>query len=389
MIVVFAPEIPWIIKKVKSLLINAGERADVVTLDTSKSREDVRCVLADLDDPSAVQMLTSWVNESDAAEPDSTFSVLGLSRSAASEYGRLSATFGIDDFVHTDELERLGRRLSRVLSTPVADNASAARSWILLSGGQDGGLNNLSRALARAGFSTRYARSRQKTAAEILANVWDAWIIHGRTDASRLAQELIQVRNHPRLHHLPIVVNESGRDLKYFVERGVSGPLAVTASTHDLSRFYFILRELLRDEGSPKAKRFLSPIPARFRADNEMWWESGLTHDLSSNGVFVRTLCPPEIGATVTLQLNGEGYPALELRGVITRSNALPIVAGGVVPAGFGVRLVGEVADDYHKLIERLESQPKFLLQPDYSTTSLRPLSDEKLVEALSMPPPK
>lgn len=218
--------------------------------------------------------------------------------------------------------------------------------------------------------------------------MWDAWIVHGRTDADRLAQELIQVRNHPRLHHLPIIINESGRELKYFLDRGVSGPLAVASSTQDLSRFYFILRELLRDDARPNAKRHLLVKPARFRAEETLFWSTGLTHDLSESGIFVRTLCPPPVGAEVSLQLQLEGERALELRGVVTRANALPAVAGGLVPAGFGLRLQGGT-EEYLKLIAELDARPKFLLHPDYTTTSLHPVSDAQLVQVLSMPPPK
>lgn len=148
MIVVLAPELPWLTKKIKGILIDAGMRADVVTADVQHAHKDVRCVVVDLDDAQALELLNKSFQELDGDESRSLFAVIGLTRCSTSEHARLAERFGIDDLVHTDELEGLDGRLVRLLNHEPMSRSSASRSWILLSGGEDGGLNNLARALA-------------------------------------------------------------------------------------------------------------------------------------------------------------------------------------------------------------------------------------------------
>ncbi len=66
---------------------------------------------------------------------------------------------------------------------------------------------------------------------------------------------------------------------------------------------------------------------------------TGITHDISRSGLFVRTVRIPKVGARIEFVLHLSGGQAVRLSGRVMRTFSAPGTLRFVVPSGFGIRL--------------------------------------------------
>jgi hypothetical protein len=83
------------------------------------------------------------------------------------------------------------------------------------------------------------------------------------------------------------------------------------------------------------------------------WRTTGITHDVSRTGLFVRTIRIPRIGSMVTLNVHLAEGREIELSGKVMRSYSAPGTLRFVVPSGFGIRL-GKNTDGYKAFVVEL-----------------------------------
>ena len=83
------------------------------------------------------------------------------------------------------------------------------------------------------------------------------------------------------------------------------------------------------------------------------WRTTGITHDVSRTGIFVRTIRIPRVGSEVTLNVHLAEGREVELSGKVMRSYSAPGTLRFVVPSGFGIRL-GRNSEGYRAFVVAL-----------------------------------
>jgi hypothetical protein len=80
---------------------------------------------------------------------------------------------------------------------------------------------------------------------------------------------------------------------------------------------------------------------------------TGFTYDLSTDGIFIRSIRIPQPGSIVTARLSLPDGKRVALRGLVQRAYRAPGALARLVPSGFGLRLMNAPAD-YSRFLETL-----------------------------------
>jgi DNA-binding response OmpR family regulator len=123
----------------------------------------------------------------------------------------------------------------------------------------------------------------------------------------------------------------------------------------------FVVNELLRPRElveSRASRRLLLASLCMFRAAGEFEARSGLTYNISREGLYVRTFDAPATRGKVWVELRPPGEESVcHLRGDVVWIRALTTGAHGAAPPGFGVRLTLEDSppDDRIRYVQAYE----------------------------------
>ncbi len=104
----------------------------------------------------------------------------------------------------------------------------------------------------------------------------------------------------------------------------------------------FLANELLRPSvsNSRASTRVLYGVLSSFRTAGSLTPNFGLTYNLSREGLYVRTLDPPQRGTTLWVEMRAPGQrEAIHLRGEVVWATG-PHRPGGTAPPGFGLRIL-------------------------------------------------
>ena len=80
---------------------------------------------------------------------------------------------------------------------------------------------------------------------------------------------------------------------------------------------------------------------------------TGFTYDVSSSGIFVRSVRLPSLGTLVVANLHLAAGKRIAIRGRVVRAHRVPAELARVVPSGFSMRL-SETPEDYSQLVASL-----------------------------------
>lgn len=80
---------------------------------------------------------------------------------------------------------------------------------------------------------------------------------------------------------------------------------------------------------------------------------TGFTYDISSSGIFVRSIRLPDPGTPLTANLHLSEGKRVQVRGKVVRSVRVPPSLSRLIPSGFSIRL-SESAEDYSEFLATL-----------------------------------
>lgn len=117
---------------------------------------------------------------------------------------------------------------------------------------------------------------------------------------------------------------------------------AETSDQEQTGKLLFFAEEALRGEAKDlrASRRLHFNGLCAFREVGSLVPIFGLTHNISRQGLYVRTLDPPRPGSTLWFEMRapGENEPMIHLRGTVVWRRE-PRQMGGAAPAGFGLRI--------------------------------------------------
>jgi DNA-binding response OmpR family regulator len=239
---------------------------------------------------------------------------------------------GADDALVSGDRGGITRRLANLLSAaPAAKRTGPRQGLALVASGDIGMRRMLSQTLRRAGFDVSYATEARelvelaKSAQGLSLVVATSGFAQGAEAAIAAARAASQKKDLPALV-VPEDADETWRptsDLKL----GASGKLLSFAEE--------VVRRDATDQRA-SARLPYSTICA-FRPAGVMQPTYGLTHNVSREGLFIRTLDPPRPGSAVWIELRAPESPhVVHLRGdAVWRREPGAI---GATPFGFGMR---------------------------------------------------
>lgn len=231
---------------------------------------------------------------------------------------------GAEDVIVGTDVGALVRRLANLRHYDPRVRPAANRGCALIASEDMADRNVVGRALRKAGFDISFAAG----ATELLAShdgrpipdfVVASAALFPAVEASGLGSGASPV---------PATVIDAG---------GAS----TTIARKRIDQLLFWVDEHVGNRGSNQRKspRVMSASMCTFRLPTSFEPTYAMTHDLSGEGLYIRTLDPPPSGSEVWLELRDGAAKLLQLRGEVVWRRA-PSQAGGSAPIGFGVRLL-------------------------------------------------
>lgn len=316
------------------------------------------CILTSADQCAPV---ANWVRE----HPSYFSTPLIALVSYASQAGyREAYSQGADDIVERGDLGGLTRRLANLSERPLGARPPANQGLSLVGFPDIPRRRILGRALRQAGFDVVYAQDAREliSIAQQQQQHPTMLLLHPDFPPRGAAPAVAAVRTmieRPELPTLLLPAHErEQRDGESLSDSELAG------------RLLFFADEALRGNSSNQraSHRLLHHGLCSFREAGSMSLIFGLTHNVSRQGLYVRTLDPPRPGSVVWLELRAPCHDGrlVHLRGTVMWRRE-PRVMGGAAPPGFGVRI--EVADcppvdlrvyeqGYDRLLERTLAAP-------------------------------
>lgn len=118
----------------------------------------------------------------------------------------------------------------------------------------------------------------------------------------------------------------------------------------------FVANELARSVGNAadgrSARRALYSAAVRWRVAGTAEDDLAFTYNVSAGGAYVRTLCPPEVGAEVWLELRPPREArVVRLEAIVAWRRNLGPSEAAIVPPGFGARITGGSRGDLERYV--------------------------------------
>jgi hypothetical protein len=243
---------------------------------------------------------------------------------------------GADDALVSGDRGGITRRLANLLSAKPAPRNVAQQGVALVASGDIGMRRMLGKTLRRAGFDVTYATEARELV-EQARNAPALSLVVATEDFPPLGADaaIRSARTAARKPNLPALIVPPDADEKWDPSRdlslGTSGKLLVFAE--EVSR---------RDATDQRiSARLAYPTICAFRPAGVMHPTYGLTHNLSREGLFIRSLDAPKPGTVVWIELRAPESPHMvHLRGTSVWRRSPGAV--GATPFGFGMRIKPE-----------------------------------------------
>lgn len=291
------------------------------------------CILTTADQCAEV---ASWVRDQPRhfATP-----VIALVTYASHAGYREAYSQGADDIVERGDLGGLTRRLANLSERPLGARPPANQGLAVVGFPDIPRRRILGRTLRQAGFEVVYAQD----ARELLRAVQDQppptlLVLHPDFPPCGAEPALTAARAVLERPDLPVLL--------LCAHGGAHAGVQELSDSEQAGRLLFFAEEALRGHGKNlrASHRLLHHALCSFREAGSMAPVYGLTHNVSRQGLYVRTLDPPRPGSVVWLELRAPGADStlVHLRGTVMWRRE-PRVMGGAAPPGFGMRIEAEV----------------------------------------------
>ena len=254
-----------------------------------------------------------------------TLPVIVLADSAASETWLRAYAQGADDVVLRRDSGAITRRLLTVHLGRSNDRPEAALGRAVIASNDDASRRRLGRTLRNVGFDIAYAATVKEALEEDSKPVFVVTTDQAPKSDGPGARDVAYVNGVPVL---------------FLGESAAFSPLQ-DRITDASARILFFADEQAKARFKDRriSERKLWAGMCSFREAGALDPSYGLSHNVSREGLYVRTLDPPRAGTLLWLELHAPGTDTP----VHLRANAvwqrLPGAKMGVVPPGFGLRL--------------------------------------------------
>lgn len=239
---------------------------------------------------------------------------------------------GADDALVSGDRGGITRRLANLLSAKPPARTVPAQGVALVASDDIGMRRMLGQTLRRAGFDVTYATQAQELVDQAKSARALALVVATATFPPSGAEAAIaSARKAAQKPDLPALVVPSDADANWQpsdLTLGSSGQVLCFAE------------EVSRRDGTDKrvSPRIPYPTICSFRPGGVMHPAFGLTHNISREGLFIRTLDAPKPGTPVWIELRApEGTSVVHLRGNVVWRREPGAV--GATPFGFGMRV--------------------------------------------------
>jgi CheY-like chemotaxis protein len=304
-----------------------GEELDV---------DATRCVLADT--PAEVREIARMMR--------SNASLFGVPLIAMTEHvsDRVMLelhAIGADDVVAFHDLGGLTRRLAALASFDPRARTALFQGSCLLAHADPHRRSLFGRVLRQAGFDVSFAATMPEALAVAERSPPKVLVVSNSLPPDGGRRALANLAEH-WVGEMPAVLLTSGR------QSGSLSPHSWTTVAEEAppDDLLFVVNELLRPRElleSRASRRVLYATLCSFRAAGELEGRTGLTYNISREGLYVRTFDAPPNKGQVWLELRPAGAArAVHIRGEIVWTRTLSTGARGAAPPGFGVRLSPE-----------------------------------------------
>lgn len=245
---------------------------------------------------------------------------------------------GADDALMHGDLGGITRRLANMESLPRNYERPPANQGLAVIAFPDIARRRVvGRTLRQAGFDVAYAVSTDELQAMATSTTAPTLIVthpgfppHGGRAAMELSRQLF---DKPRLPGLIMPASDEEADRAQ-----------ADTDTEQAGRLLFFAEEAMRADARDlrASPRYLHYGMCAFREAGSLFPTFGLTHNISQQGLYVRTLDPPRPGSDLWFEMRAPQLDVtIHLRGTVVWRRE-PSTMGGTAPPGFGMRVEAE-----------------------------------------------
>jgi hypothetical protein len=240
-----------------------------------------------------------------------------------------ACSLGVDDVVLQRDLGGITRRLALLSEVRVGERPAAALGRAVVASADDASRRRIGRTLRSVGFDVEFAASFSESV---------------KDSSERSPRPVFVVTTESPPFEL------GGLDVAY-VENVPVLFLASAEQVHDrvadaTARVLFFADEQAKaafKDRRASARRLFSAMIA-FREAGTLEPTYGMTHNVSREGLYVRTLDPPRALSSLWIELMAPGTPTPVHLRARAMWQKLPAAQSGVLPPGFGLRLDPEAS---------------------------------------------
>lgn len=248
--------------------------------------------------------------------------VIVLADVAAMDVWQRAYAQGADDVVLKRDVSAITRRLLMIAQSQATERPEASLGRAVIASAVDASRRRVGRTLRSVGFDIAYAANVKEA---VSASVTPAFVV------------TTEVAPPGSVHGVAYV---SGVPVLFLGEQAAFAPVhdRITDAT---ARILFFADEQARARFTDRrvSERRLWSVMCSFREAGALEPSYGMTHNISREGLYVRTLDPPKAGTPLWVEMLAPDTG----HAVHLRANAvwqrLPGAKFGVVPPGFGLRL--------------------------------------------------
>lgn len=243
---------------------------------------------------------------------------------------------GADDALVSGDRGGITRRLMNIETCKPRTSTARSQGLALVASGDIGARRTFGQTLRRAGFDVAYATEMRDLVAHA-QNAGALSLVVATTDFSSLSADaaIRAVREAVQKPSLPVLI-VSGTAEPTFDAGG-------DADTNPATRLLFFAEEVARHAGTDLRASARLPYATitSFRLAGVLQPSYGQIHNISREGLFIRTLDVPKTGAEVWIELRApESSTTVHLRGQVVWRREPGAV--GATPFGFGMKLVAD-----------------------------------------------
>ncbi len=305
------------------------------------------CILANAEAP--LRPIVSWVRARDGWF---NLPVLALVPHPSERVFAEAFAMGADDAIVAHDSPGIQRRLANLLDHDPGARPPAQEGVALVASANIHKRRNLGKVLRQAGFSVSFAGEARDLMSASSAVPAPTLVVATPSFPPLGGEAAVRtVRTAAGNPRLPAIVLGSS-ETETSVSVRVTDP---QEHGDEKGKLLFFAEEALRERSGKDqraSERLHYATICAFRMAGLMEPTYGLTHNISREGLFIRTLDPPPRSSEIWLELRTFDDETVHLRGTVMWRREADRV-GGTAPPGFGVRLnaAKSPADDLERYV--------------------------------------